>query len=144
MRSVFRWLTAALFALVVVQVGLAGLGAFDTIHKAESAPVAKKPAEDAFGAHAILGSLIVLAMLVLLIAAAAGRLGGAKVKWSGAIFALGILQFVLGVVSPSVPALGFLHAVNALAIFVSTALLAHRTWTAERAERESQASYSTA
>jgi hypothetical protein len=32
----------------------------------------------------------------------------------------------------SVPALGFLHAVNALAIFALSGLLAHRAWTQAR------------
>jgi heme A synthase len=131
-RNAFRWLTSVLFALVVVQVGLAGVGAFSSLHKAKKAPVSKKSVEDAFGAHGIVGTVIVLVMLLLLLAAVAGRLGDEKIRWSGALFALGILQFVLGVVSPSAPAVGFLHGVNALAICAVAALLAHRTWTAER------------
>ncbi|HTR72860.1 MAG TPA: DUF6220 domain-containing protein [Solirubrobacteraceae bacterium] len=132
MRATFRWLTAIVFALVVVQVGLAAFGAFDAVHKSESAAIGKKTTEDAFGAHAILGSLIVLLMVVLLIVAAIGSLGDAKVKWAGAIVGLGIVQYLLGVVSTSAPALGFLHGVNALAIFVATGMLSHRTWKAER------------
>ena len=127
MRGAFRWLSASIFALVVVQIGLAAVGAFDAIHKAEKASVGKKSVEDAFGAHAILGSLIVLLMLLLLLAAVAGGLGPGRVRFAGIVFGLGILQYVLGVVSPSVPALGFLHGINAVAIAVATGLLAHRT-----------------
>lgn len=132
MRSFYRWLTTILFALVVIQVGLAAYGAFDAIHKSESASIGKKTTEDAFGAHAILGSVIVLLMVVLLIVAAIGSLGDGKVRWAGAIVGLGIVQYVLGVASPSAPALGFLHGVNALAIFGATGMLAHRTWKVER------------
>jgi heme A synthase len=134
MRATYRWLTAIIFALVVIQIGLAAYGAFDDIHKSESAPIAKKTTEDAFGAHAILGSVIVLLMIVLLILAAAGRMDTAKVRWAGILVGLGILQYILGVVSPSAPAVGFLHGVNALAIFAATGMLAHRTWTSEKAE----------
>lgn len=131
MRSAFRWLAAFLFVAIVCQVGFAGYGAFDAVHKAENGPISKKTLEDAFNAHGFLGTLIVLVMLVLLIVAAAGSLGE-YVKWSGGIFLLGILQAVLGAVSTSVPALGFLHALNALAIYAAVALLAHRVWTESR------------
>ncbi len=134
MRAAFRWLTSVLFAAVVVQVGFAGYAAFDVVHKAEqaSASVPKKSIEDAFNAHDALGPVVVLIMLVLLIVSLAGRLGESKLKWSGGILLLGILQAVLGVVSTSAPWLGFLHAVNALAIYAAAALLAHRTWTGDR------------
>jgi heme A synthase len=134
MRTTFRWLTSVLFAAIVVQVGLAGYGAFDVIHKAEQASVSvpKKTIEDTFNAHSALGPIIVLIMLVLLIVSLAGRLGEGHLRWSGGIFLLGILQAVLGIVSTSVPGLGFLHAVNALAIYTAVALLAHRVWTQDR------------
>jgi len=144
MRAAYRYLIAAIFALVVVQIGLAAYGAFDAIHKAESAPVRKKAAEDAFGAHAVLGSVIVLLMIVLLIVAAAGRMDIAKIRWAGIVAGLGILQFVLGVVSTSAPAVGFLHGVNAMAIFVVTGMLSHRTWRAERAGVASTTDYASA
>lgn len=137
-RSAYRYLAAIIFALVVVQIGLAAYGAFDEIHKSESAPVAKKAAEDAFGAHAILGSVVVLLMIVLLIVAAAGRMDRATVRWAAIIAGLGVLQFILGAVSTSAPAVGFLHGLNAMAIFVTTALLAHRVWRAERAGADGQ------
>ncbi|HTB50035.1 MAG TPA: DUF6220 domain-containing protein [Solirubrobacteraceae bacterium] len=132
MRDVFRWLTSVLFVAIVVQVGLSGYGAFNAIHKAENASVSKKTIEDGFNAHAALGSVIVLVMILLLLVALLGQLGPASVKWSAALVLLGIVQLILGVVSTSVPALGFLHTVNALAIYAASALLAHRTWTEHR------------
>jgi len=132
MRTAFRWLTSALFVAIVVQVGFAGYGAFDVIHKAEKAPISQKTIEDSFNAHGFLGTLIVLIMLVLFIVASAGGLGGSYVKWSGGIILLGIVQFILGTASLSVPPLGFLHAVNALVIYAAVAMLAHRAWTKDR------------
>ncbi len=129
-RGVFRWVSATLFVLVVVQVGLAGYGAFDAIHAASNTSVSKKTIENGFNAHAALGTLIVLLMLILLLVAAVGQLGAVAIRRSAEIFGLGIVQMVLGIVSTEAPALGFLHTVNALAITGATGLLAHRTWTA--------------
>ncbi len=133
MRAAYRWLTAALFIAIVAQLGFAGYAAFDSIHKAEKAPISKKTIEDAFNAHSALGTVIVLAMLALLIVSLVGRLGEDHLKWSAGIFLLGILQFILGIVSTSAPALGFLHAINALAIYSAVGMVAHRVWTEHRA-----------
>jgi hypothetical protein len=83
MSRLFRWLTSILFAAVVIQVGLAGYGAFDAIHKAKSDPVNKKALEDSFGAHGVFGYLVLLVMLFAFIVAASGGLGPAKNKWTG-------------------------------------------------------------
>lgn len=134
MRTAFRWLTSIIFVALVVQVGLAGYGAFDVIHKAEkaSSSVPKKTIEDAFNAHSGLGPAIVAAMLVLLVISLIGRLGEGPLRWSGGILLLGVLQYVLGVVSTSVPWLGILHAINALAIYAAVAMLAHTVWKSHR------------
>lgn len=133
MRSVFRSLTSVLFVAVVVQVGLAGYGIFNAIHKAKTAPVTQKALEDDLGAHGVFGYIVLLLMLLLLIVALAGKLGSTESKWSGGVFLLGVLQAILGAASISAPALGFLHGINALAIYAATALLAHKTWTEHRA-----------
>lgn len=133
-RNGFRWLSAILFAAVVVQVALAAFGAFDAVHKADKVVISKKTIENGFNAHAALGTVIVIAMLVLLIVAVAGRVGPTQVRWAGGIFVLGVIQFALGVVSTSVPVVGLLHGLNALLIFSATGLLAHRTWTRGAAE----------
>jgi len=130
--TVFRWLAAILFVAVVVQVGLAGYGAFHAVHAADHRSISKKTIENAFNAHAALGSIIVLVMLVLFLVALAGRLGMRNVKLSGAILVLGILQAILGGVSESVPAIGPLHTINALAIFATTGLLTHQTMARKR------------
>ena len=133
MRSAFRWLTSVLFVLVVVQVGLAGYGAFNAIHKADNHPVTKKTIENGFDPHGVVGTLVLLAMLALLIVALAGHIGPAAVRFTAVLFGLGILQLILGLVSTSVPVIGFLHGINALAIYAASGLLAHRSWTADRA-----------
>jgi hypothetical protein len=130
MRDAFKYLTSLLFVAVVVQVALAGYGAFNATSKAEDdGSVTKHAVESGFDAHAVLGTVILVVMLVLVIVALLGRLGSPWLKWSGAIFVLGILQLLFAALGEAVPALGFLHAVNALAIYAAAALLAHRAWT---------------
>ena len=133
-RTTFRYLTSVLFVALVVQVGLAGFGAFNAVHKADKGVlVSKKTIENGFDAHAALGTVILVVMLIMLIVAAAGRLGPTQVRFAAVLFGLGVLQIILGLVSTSAPALGFLHGINALAIYAVSALLAHRTWVADRA-----------
>jgi Family of unknown function (DUF6220) len=140
MATAYRWLSSLLFAAIVVQVGIAGYGAFEAIHKADKAAVSKKAIEDGFNAHAALGGLILVVMLALLVVAVAGRLGPVNVRWAGGIVLLGILQYILGVTSTSVPVLGVLHGVNALALYAASALLAHRAWTTGRLPQQAPAS----
>jgi Family of unknown function (DUF6220) len=129
-RDAFKYLTSIIFAAVVVQVALAGYGAFYAVDKADdNDSVSKHTIEHGFNAHAILGTLMVVVMLLLLIVALAGRLGSRWVKWSAALLLLGILQIVFAAIGAAVPVLGFLHAVNALAIYATVGLMAHRAWT---------------
>jgi hypothetical protein len=130
--KVFGWLAAVLFIAVVVQVGLAGYGAFHAVHAADHRSITKKTIENAFNPHVALGYIIVLVMLVLLLVALAGRLGKRSIKLSGTIVVLGIVQAILGIASESTPAIGPLHTINALAIFATTGLLAHQTMARKR------------
>jgi hypothetical protein len=132
MRALFRWLTTVLFVAIVAQVALAAYGAFAAVHKAEKTAVSQKTIEDGFNSHVALGYIIVLVMLALLIVAAVGRLGASAVRFSAILVALGILQAILGSASESVPGIGPLHGINALAIYALSALLAHRAWTEHR------------
>jgi hypothetical protein len=130
MTHAFKYLTSLLFAAVVVQVALAGYGVFYTLRKADKAGSASKSAFDhGYHAHAILGTVILIVMILLVLAALAGKLGPTAVRFSVGLLVAGILQMVFAAVGRSVPVLGFLHVVNALAIYAVAALLAHRTWT---------------
>ncbi len=104
------------------------------MHKAEKTRISQKTIENGFGAHVALGYLIVLVMLMLLAVALIGKLGQTNVRLSVALLILGVLQAILGMASESIPGIGPLHGINALAIYAISALLAHKTWTAYRAE----------
>lgn len=133
-KAAFRYLTSVLWVAVVVQVALAAFGAFDAVHKSKHAPIAHKTIDNGFGPHALLGYIIVLLMIVLLIVGALGRVGRTPVRLAGGLVLAGIVQALLGVISENTPAIGVLHGINALVIFSLSGLLAHRTWTAARAD----------
>ena len=109
-RTLHRWLVHLFAGLIVVQFFLAGLGAFTTVHD-------KRFNDNNFGAHGLLGTLLVVIALVIAVVALIGRWSSTATKLSAALFGLMILQFVLGVAGAgSAPVLGGLHAVNALLI----------------------------
>jgi hypothetical protein len=129
MTNAFKYLTSVLFVAVVVQVALAGYGVFYALHKTDDGGAVDKDAfEHGFNAHAILGTLLLVVMLLLVFVAAWGRLGPVALKFSVGLLVAGILQLVFAELGRSVPALGFLHVVNALAIYAAAAMLAQRAW----------------
>jgi hypothetical protein len=131
MRAAFKVLTSLLFVAVVVQVGFAGYGAFNAIDKADKdKTVTKKTIENGFDPHGLVGTLVVALMLLLVLTALIGRLGPLYAKWTAGLLLLGVLQLVFAYLgTKSAPVGGFLHGINALAIYAGAALLAHRAWT---------------
>jgi hypothetical protein len=133
MAKAFKILTSVLFAAVVVQFALAGYGVFYAEHKAEHAPVTQSAFDHGFKAHVVLGSILLVVMVLLVIAALAGRLGPTPTKFAVGLLVAGLLQFAFAPLGRSVPALGFLHVLNGLAIYAAAGLLAHRSWTTKSA-----------
>jgi hypothetical protein len=70
----------------------------------------------------------VIAMIVLLVVTAVGRLGASKREWAALLAGLGIAQMIFAWIGGSVPALGFLHPVNALVIAAVAGRMASSAW----------------
>jgi hypothetical protein len=136
MRQAFKYLTSLLFLAIVVQVGFAGYGAFHAIDKAgKDGSVTKKTIENGFDPHGVIGTVIIAVMLLLVISAAAGRVGSLYMKWAAGLLVLGLLQMLFGYLGTKSAAVGgFLHGINALAIYAGAAVLAHRAWTQRPAD----------
>jgi heme A synthase len=132
MRTTFKSVTSVLFVAIVVQVALAAFGSFDAVHKSKHAPVTHKTIDNGFNAHSALGYIILIVMLLLVLVAAAGRLGPTPIRFAGGLLLAGIIQAILGSVSQNAPVVGVLHGINALVIYALSGLLAHRAWTADR------------
>ena len=132
LRSIYRVWAVVLFVAVVVQVGAAGYGAFSASHKLEHPgdTLGHTSFDHGFSFHDALGYLILIGAVVLFALALAGQLGKPRVLWPLAAPLLVLVQVLLGVAGESVPAVGALHAVNALLVVALTGLLAHRAWRA--------------
>jgi hypothetical protein len=137
MNAAFRIWASLVSLAVIVQVGLAGYGAFHAVDVSDDkGAISKKGVEHGFNAHAALGYVILLAALVLLILAFLARRqspGGARPKWAGILLALLVVQVLLAWLGGAVAGLGVLHAMNALAVAGVAGSLAGREWAMHRA-----------
>jgi hypothetical protein len=128
LRTIFRWWVLILLIASVVQTGFAGIGAFDVADKATAgANLDEDSFYDSFTLHAILGTLIVLGSLLLFLLSLAARVGRQRILHSLGIFALVVVQMILGWSGQELPeVLGFLHPVNALVILAALGILYQR------------------
>jgi hypothetical protein len=129
MRTMYRWWLTLMLAAIVVQIGLAGLGAFSALDKAIGGSVDEDGFYDSFIAHAVLGQLILLGSLILVILALVARVGRRRVLQSVGIVALLVAQLMLGWTGQELPAvLGLLHPINALVILAAVGILTREEW----------------
>ncbi len=124
MRTVYRYWSWLIFGLVIVQVGLAGYGAFYVANKVDDGTVNESKFEDGFGIHWLVGMLIVLLIIIGFFIALGGGIRGRRLRAAGLLVGLGILQIILAELGFAVPAIGFFHPVNALAIFALSGYIA--------------------
>jgi Family of unknown function (DUF6220) len=116
-RSIYAGLAHLFAALIVVQLFLAGLGAFTTVHN-------KKFDDNNFAAHGLVGTVMVAVALVILLVAVAGRWSPMATRLSGSLFGLMVVQALLGGAgADSAPVLGGLHVLNAAVITAVTYLM---------------------
>ena len=135
MNSAFRIWASIVSLAIIVQVGLAGYGAFHAVDEADDkGTIGKNAVSDGFNAHAALGYIILLAALILLVLAfVARRAGGpSRVKSSAVVLGLIVLQLPLAWLGAATPGLGILHGMNALAVAGVAGSLAGREWAAHR------------
>jgi heme A synthase len=76
--------------------------------------------------HAVNGSIIIPTVaLLLLISSFFARVPGG-VKWAGVVLLLVVVQVALGISGSAVPALGALHGLNALLLFLAAIYAGYR------------------
>ena len=135
MNSAFRIWASLVSLAVIVQVGLAAYGGFHAVNVSDDkGTIGKDSVSDGFGAHSALGYIIFIAALILLILALVGRrnLGSARLKWSGVLAGLVVVQILLAWLGGATAWLGILHGMNALAVAGVAGSLAGREWAAYR------------
>jgi heme A synthase len=135
-RAIYRVWVSLVTLAVVLQIGFAGYGAFDTADKANNGTVDEDSFEDSFGLHIGFGYLILLSTLVLLLISFGAR-GKQRILRSVAVFVLVFLQVILAENGASAPyILGALHPINA---FIILGLLGSITWREWKVERTAMA-----
>ena len=135
-RAMYRWWSALLFLLVVLQVGFAGYGAFNAASKLEDEGVTidEEAFSDGFALHSWFGLILLVAGLVFLLIGVGAGIGRWRLGRHGLLFLLLILQMVLAGVGFEAPEIGgFLHPVNALLIFTVAGWIAWDEWRSSRA-----------
>jgi hypothetical protein len=127
--------SSVLFAAIVVQVGLAGYGAFYAADKLgdEGSTIDEDVFMDGFGLHIGVGYLVVLAGLVFLVIGLIAGIGRWRLGMHGILFGLLILQVLLAWTGGTVPAVGFFHPVNALVLFLLSGWVARSEWRLRKA-----------
>lgn len=135
MRSIYWAWSMVLFAAVVVQVGLAGYGAFYSASKLEDegSTIDEDVFFDGFVAHALFGYIVLLAGLVFMLIGLVAGIGRWRLGRHGAVFGLLVLQVPLAWFGFEAPPIGFFHPVNALLIFLLTGWVAWDEWRLRRA-----------
>jgi hypothetical protein len=133
-RAIYWAWSTVLFAAIVVQVGLAGYGAFYSANKLEDegSTIDEDVFFDGFVAHALFGYILILAGLLLLVIGAIAGIGKWRLGRHGVLFGLLVLQLFLAWFGFGVPAIGFFHPVNALLIFLVAGWIAWDEWRLRR------------
>ncbi len=134
MRTAYRVLAYLLAAEVVIQAAAIAYAMFGLGAWIESGGVMDKAAVESessdfagvggFMLHGINGEMIVplLALILLIVSFFTGVKGAAK--WAGIVVGVVVLQILLGVFGHGIPALGILHGLGALALFVVAVIAA--------------------
>jgi hypothetical protein len=125
--AVWSWIV---FVAIVLQVGLAGYGAFYSANKLgdEGATIDEDVFFDGFVAHALFGYITVLAGLIFMVLGLIAGIGKWRLGAHGLIFGLLVLQVLLAWFGFEAPVIGFFHPVNALLLFALSGMVAWREW----------------
>ena len=133
-RAIYKYWASLITLAVIVQIGFAGYGAFDTADKVDGGTVGEDSFESSFGAHIGLGYLIVLATLVLLLLSFGAR-GRTRILRSLGLVGLLVLQILLAWTGAAAPYIaGALHPINAFVILGLSAAITLREWKGDRME----------
>jgi hypothetical protein len=125
-----------LFAAVIVQIGLAGYGAFYAAHKLEDegSTIDEDTFGDGFGWHAGFGYLVILIGLIFMVIGLIAGVGKWRLGRHGLLFLLLFIQLWLAWIGFEVPfPVGFLHPINAFLIAGISGWTAWDEWQLRRA-----------
>ena len=134
MRTLYAVWSWIIFTAIVLQVGLAGYGAFYSANKLgdEGATIDEDVFFDGFVAHALFGYIVLLAGLIFMVIGLIAGLGKWRLGVHGLIFGLLVVQVLLAWFGFEAPVIGFFHPINALLLFALSGAVAWREWRLRR------------
>ncbi|HEY2041585.1 MAG TPA: hypothetical protein VGH11_02830 [Jatrophihabitans sp.] len=136
MRSTFRALAGLIALGVVVQAASIAYAAFALAHAVDDGTTIDKNSKvgDAgFAIHGINGQMVIPLLAILLFAVSSRAQVPQGVKWAGIVLLTTAVQVGLGFASHSLPVLGWLHGIIALALFAVAGYTARLAALATRA-----------
>ena len=136
MRTVYWAWSMILTAAIVVQIGLAGYGAFYAANKldGEGATIDDDTFMDGFGFHAGFGYLVILLGLIFMIIGLAAGIGKWRLGRHGLLFLLLFIQLWLAWIGFELPfPVGFLHPINAMLILALSSWISWDEWQRRKA-----------
>jgi hypothetical protein len=130
MRAVYRWWTAIVLAGVLIQIGLAGYGAFYTVDKADKAgeTISHHGIDHGWALHSAFGTIVIGLGILLIPIGFAAKVDRERKRMSVVIGVLMVVQLFLAVLGGAWAPGGFLHPLNAIAIVAVTGITARREW----------------
>jgi hypothetical protein len=140
-QAIYRFWVTILTAAVVIQIFLAGYGAFEAAHKLEDegSTINDDSFHNGFEPHIALGYLIFLGTIVLLLLSFGAR-GRGRILRSLGVLGLATLQVLLAWIGYGVPwVAGGLHPINAFIILAFLGSITWREWKVERVAAASAA-----
>lgn len=121
MRTAFRSLAGLIALGVLVQAAAIAGGWFGTISEIDDGATINEDYEGNFGhaLHGINGMMImpILAIALLIVSVFARKTVPGALKFGSLTFGAVALQIILAFVAFGVPAIGFLHGINAFVVF---------------------------
>ena len=134
LRTLYRYGTAIVAAMVVVQIGAAGFGAFNVSeHISKKHPVTEHTFDDGFSFHRGFGYILFVAAVVLFLLALAGRMGRRRVLEVVGLPVMVAVQIVLAWAAESTHWVGPFHALVAFLILGFSGRLVYEAWRRVRA-----------
>jgi hypothetical protein len=134
LRTVYRFGTIIVAAIVVIQIGAAGFGAFNASeHISDTHPLTDPTFDDGFSFHRSFGYVIFIAAVVLLILAFAARLGRRRILQVGVLVVMVVVQILLAGWAEDTHWVGPFHALLAFVILGLSGRLVYEAWRASPA-----------
>jgi hypothetical protein len=130
LRTLYRYGTVILAAMVVIQIGAAGFGAFNASEHLphDSSVLREKTFDDGFSFHTAFGYIVFVAAVVLFVLALASRMGRRRVLHVLGLPIMVAVQIVLAWASESTHWVGPFHALLAFGILGASGRLVYEAW----------------